>query len=271
MTYPPRRRLGQHFLQPAWAAKLLAVIAPDPHDTFLEIGAGRGALTLPLAERAARIAAVEIDPRLTANLADRAPSRVKVVRADFLALDLDGVDLPAPARVVGNLPFSIAARILLKLLHLSAHGARLSDATLMLQREVADRVAGAPGTRDWGPLAIATRMHATARCVLVLPPGAFRPMPRVQSAVIQLQFCAPPVQPTDPALFDTLVRSIFTQRRKTALNALRPLATRYSVLPAADIFARAGVDPTRRPEQLDLPDLAELSEVLASTRRPVSP
>ncbi len=267
MTYPPRRRLGQHFLQPAWVTKLLAVVDPEPDDTFLEIGAGRGALTLSLAQRVARIAAVEIDPRLAANLADRAPARVDVVRADFMALELDNLKLPTPARVVGNLPYSIAARILLKLLHFSAHGARLTDATLMLQREVADRVAAAPGSRDWGPLAIATRMHAAARCVLALPPGAFRPMPRVRSAVVQLRFCPPPVQPTDPALFDTLVRAIFTQRRKTALNALRPLATRYSVLPAADIFARAGVDPTRRPEQLDMSNLAELAEVLASTRR----
>ena len=110
-------------------------------------------------------------------------------------------------------------------------------------------------------------MHAAARCVLALPPGTFRPMPRVQSAVVQLRFCAPPVRPTDRALFDTLVRAIFTQRRKTALNALRPLATRYSVLAPADVFARAGVDPTQRPEQLDLSDFVRLSDVLASTRR----
>lgn len=267
MTYPPRRRLGQHFLQPEGVAKLLAVIAPDAGDTFLEIGAGRGALTLALAEHVARIAAVEIDPRLATNLAQHAPSRVHVVRADFMSLELDDIKLPTPARVVGNLPYSIAARILLKLLHFSAHGLRLTDATLMLQREVADRVAAEPGTRDWGPLAVATRMHAAARCVLALPPGTFRPMPRVQSAVVQLRFCAPPVRPTDRALFDTLVRAIFTQRRKTALNALRPLATRYSVLAPADVFARAGVDPTQRPEQLDLSDFVRLSDVLASTRR----
>lgn len=267
MSYPPRRRLGQHFLQPEWVARLLAVIAPGPGDAFLEIGAGRGALTLALAERAARIAAVEIDPRLAAELAQRAPKRVRVVRADFLALDLEDAAPPAPARVVGNLPYSVAARILLKLLHFSAHGARLTDATLMLQREVAERVAAAPGTRDWGPLAIATRMHARARRVLALPPGAFRPRPRVQSAVVHLQFCAPPVQPTDRALFDALVRAIFTRRRKTGLNALRPLAARYSVLPPAEVFARAGVDPARRPGQLDLPELAGLAEILAATRR----
>ena len=262
-----RRRLGQHFLEPAWVARLLALVAPAPRDTFLEIGAGRGALTLPLAERAARVVAVEIDPRLAAQLAARAPAAVAVVRADFLKLDLDGVELDAPARAVGNLPYSAATAILLKLAGWSRNGERLTDATLMLQREVADRVTAAPGSRDWGPLAIAARMHAEARRVLTLPPGAFRPMPRVQSAVVRLRFRAPPVQTADPALFDGLVRALFTRRRKTALNALRPHAAQHSTLPAAAIFDRAGVDPRQRPEQLDLAALASLCAVLAATRR----
>ena len=137
----------------------------------------------------------------------------------------------------------------------------------MVQREVAERITAAPGSRDWGPLAIATRMRAEARCALTLPPGAFRPMPRVRSAVVQLQFRAPPVRPADPALFDHMVRAMFTRRRKTSLNALRPYALRTSTLPAATVFEQAGVDPQQRPEQLDLPALADLSAVLAATRR----
>ena len=266
MTYDRRRRLGQHFLEPAWVARLLTLVAPTPRDTFLEVGAGRGALTLALAERAARLVAVEIDPRLAAELAARAPAPVTVVRADFLKLDLDGLALAAPARAVGNLPYSAAAGILLKLLGFSAHGERLTDATLLLQREMADRVTAAPGSRDWGPLAIATCMHAVARRKLTLPPGAFRPIPQVQSAIVQLQFRAPPVQPADPALFDRLVRALFTRRRKTALNALRPHALQHSTLPAAEIFERAGVNPRQRPEQLDLEALASLCAVLAATR-----
>ena len=262
-----RRRLGQHFLEPAWVARLLGLISPSPRDAFLEIGAGRGALTLPLAERAARVVAVEIDPRLAAELAACAPAAVAVVHADFLKLDLDGTELGAPARAVGNLPYSAATAILLKLLEYGAHGRRLTDATLMLQREVADRVTAPPGSRDWGPLAIATRMHAEARRVLTLPPGAFRPMPRVQSAVVQLRFRAAPVQTADPALFDRLVRALFTQRRKTALNALRPHAAQHSTLSASEIFDRAGVDPQQRPERLDLTALANLCAVLAATRR----
>ena len=262
-----RRRLGQHFLEPAWVTRLLRIISPAAQDTFLEVGAGRGALTLPLAERVARLVAVEIDPRLAAGLAARAPAAVAVVRADFLKLDLDGLELGAPARAVGNLPYSAATAVLIRLLGFSDHGRRLTDATLMLQREVADRVTAAPGSRNWGPLAIATRMHAEARRTLSLPPGAFRPMPRVQSAVVQLQFRAPPVQTADPALFDRFVRALFTQRRKTALNALRPHAMQHSTLPAPEIFDRAGVDPQQRPEQLDLTALADLCAVLAATRR----
>ena len=267
MTRDRRRRLGQHFLEPAWVARLLALISPSPRDTFLEIGAGRGALTLALAERAARLVAVEIDPRLAAELAERTPASVAVVRADFLKLDIDAVELARPARAVGNLPYSAATAILLKLLGMSGYGRRLTDATLMLQREVADRVTAAPCSRDWGPLAIAARMHAEPRRVLTLPPGAFRPMPQVQSAVVQLQFRAPPVQPADPALFDRLVRALFTRRRKTALNALRPHAAQYSTLAVPEIFDRAGVDPRQRPEQLDLAALASLCAVLAATRR----
>ena len=210
---------------------------------------------------------MEIDPRLAAELAARAPAAVAVVRADFLALDLDAVALGAPARAVGNLPYSAASAILLKLLAWSRNGRRLTDATLMLQREVADRVTAAPGSRDWGPLAVAARMHAEPRRVLTLPPGAFRPMPRVQSAVVRLEFRAPPVRTADPALFDSLVRALFTRRRKTALNALRAHAAEHSTLPPAAIFERAGVDPRQRPEQLDLAALASLCAVLAAARR----
>lgn len=266
MTHDRRRRLGQHFLEPAWVAKLLDIVAPAPHDDFLEIGAGRGALTLALARRCARLVAVEIDPRLAAKLTLRAPTGATVVPADFLRLDLDALDLGRPARAVGNLPYSAATAILLKLLGHSARGARLSDATLMLQREVAERVTAAPGSRGWGPLAVATRLHAEPRRVLTLPPGAFRPMPRVQSAVVHLRFRAPEVRPADPAAFDLLVRAMFTQRRKTALNALRPHAARLGAVPAERIFEQAQVDPRLRPEQLDLAALAALSDALAASR-----
>ncbi len=260
----PKRRLGQHFLEPAWVEKLVAAIRPEHGQTFLEVGAGRGILTLALAERGASVTAVEIDRELADDLAARAPAAVTVVRANFLSLDVDSLALTRPARAVGNLPYNVSARILLKLLRCGAHGAGLSDATLMLQREVADRVTAAPGSREWGPLGIATRLHATPQRLLALPPGAFRPMPRVRSAVVHLRLRPAPVRLRDPILFEALVRALFSQRRKTALNALRAFAARHTAVPARELLARAGVDPMRRPEQLELPELAELSEVLAA-------
>ena len=262
----PKRRLGQHFLEPAWVDKLVAAIGPERGQTFLEVGAGLGVLTLALAGRGVSVTAVEIDRELADDLAARAPATVTVVTADFLSLDVDSLALARPARAVGNLPYNVSPRILLKLLRCGAHGAGLSDATLMLQREVADRVTAAPGSRDWGPLAIATRLHALPRRLMTLPPGAFRPMPRVRSAVVELTLRPAPVRLRHPTLFDALVRALFSRRRKTTLNALRAFASRHTTVPAAELLARAGVDPLRRPEQLELSELAELSEVLAAPR-----
>lgn len=267
MTPPTNRRFGQHYLEPAWVKKLLTAIDPSPEDTFLEIGPGRGALTLPLASRCAHVTAVEIDRTLARELSSRVPETVSVITADVLRLDLASLGLPSPSRAVGNLPYKVASQILLRLLDFGGHGERLRDATIMLQREVADRVIGAPGTRDWGPLAVATRLSAVPSRLLNLPPGAFRPMPKVRSTLVKLEFTPAPVAITDRQIFDTLVRQLFTQRRKTVLNALRPIATRYSHLPISEILTRAKVDATQRPGELTLSELADLSAVLAGTRR----
>ena len=266
MKSRPRRRFGQHFLEPAWVDKLIPAIDPGPEDTFLEIGPGRGALTRPLAARCARVTAVEIDTALAAKLSLQVPANVSIVDADVLTLDLAALDLPRPSRAVGNLPYNIASQILVRLLDFGDHGTRLTDATVMLQREVAERVTGDPGSRDWGPLAVATRLSAVPSVLMNLPPGAFRPMPKVRSTLIRLDFRPAPVTIANRPVFDALVRHLFTQRRKTALNALKAFAARYSRLPVSEIFRRAGVDATRRPGQLDLPELAELSAVLAETK-----
>ena len=268
MPKRPRRRFSQHFLESSWVDRLVGIVEPSPADTFLEIGPGRGALTLALARSGARIIAVEIDRDLVAQLRRDAPANVTIVSGDFLALDLDRVEeLPhGPLRAVGNLPYMTSSPILLKLLRFSDHGARVRDAVLTFQREVADRVTAEPGTRDWGPLAVAVRLHAQPRIALAIPAGAFRPMPQVQSAVVTLQFCPAPVAVRDPRLLDRVVRSIFSQRRKTAINALRPLVSQMSTLAAGAVFERAGVDPRVRPAQLKLEELAELSEVLADSR-----
>lgn len=269
MPRRPRPRFAQHFLESAWVDRLVRIIDPSPTDTFLEVGAGRGALTLALARSGARIIAVEIDHTLVERLRRDVPSNVTIVAADFLTLDLDRVEglSTGPLRAVGNLPYSVSSPILLRLLRISDHGARLRDAVLMFQREVADRVTAEPGTRHWGPLAVAVRLHAQPRRALAIPAGAFRPIPRVQSAAVALRFCPSPVTVRDPLLLDRLVRSIFSQRRKTAVNALRPLVAQMSDCSADDVFERAGVNPRVRPGELELAELAELSEVLADSAR----
>jgi 16S rRNA (adenine1518-N6/adenine1519-N6)-dimethyltransferase len=257
-----RKRFGQHFLEPAWVTKLVDALAIQPGETFLEIGPGRGALTGPLAARAGKLIAVEIDRDLAAALPARV-ANVHVVEADFLNIDLAAL-LGAeqqPVRVVGNLPYNVASPILFKLLHESDDGRRLQDATLMLQKEVADRLVATPGSAHYGALAIQVALLADVARLLSLPPGAFRPPPKVKSAVVRLRFRPAAIDVGDRASFERLVRGLFLQRRKTVLNALKPLADAAG-RSAPELLERAQVDSRSRPEALTLDDMARLSRAM---------
>jgi 16S rRNA (adenine1518-N6/adenine1519-N6)-dimethyltransferase len=257
-----RKRFGQHFLERAWADKLVAGLGVAPGDVFVEIGPGLGALTRPLSETGARIRAIEVDRDLAAALAEWAPPTLTLVTGDFLALDDAGVLPPGdgPIRVVGNLPYNLSSPILFRVLALARATGRVRDAVVMLQREVADRVLAAPGTGDYGPLAVMLGLFADRTRVLSLPPGAFRPPPQVHSAVVRLAF-RPPSEPIDDfARVDRVVRTAFQQRRKTLANAVKPL-----VPPGADAtpaFAAAGIDPARRPETLTGSEFVHLARAL---------
>ncbi|MXZ72733.1 MAG: ribosomal RNA small subunit methyltransferase A [Acidobacteria bacterium] len=265
-----RRRLGQHFLEPGWVARVIDTVAPEAHEHILEIGPGHGALTLPLAARAARIVAVERDPALARGLQERVPDTVEIVEQDILADDLrewarrlrNHGPADATLRLAGNLPYSISSPILTMMLR-SARAAGFRDAVLMLQREVAERVVAEPGMRDYGPLAILTMLHATARCVLQLPPRAFRPPPKVRSTVVTLRFRDLPCGPPDPARFDAFVRRLFTRRRKQLVNALLPAEDPANRDPAG-ICRAAGIDPARRPGTLSLIELMALDAALVT-------
>ncbi len=265
----PRRRFGQHFLEPAWVRKLVDVVGPRSDDVFVEIGPGRGALTIPLAALVRRLVAIEIDRDLASRLARVAPSNVEVVTADFLDTDVRALvqPLPAPIRVVGNLPYNVSSPILFRLLSLADDGRFASDATLMLQREVADRIAAPPGGREYGVLSVFTQLRADVAKALVLPPGAFRPAPAVTSAVVHLSFRPPAVAVGDMALFGEIVRAAFSHRRKTLANALKAFGEDRGT-PAAEALAKAGIDGRRRPETLALGELAALTQVFASVNRP---
>ena len=168
-----RRRFGQHFLEPAWVDRVVQAIQPSAADAFLEIGPGHGALTLSLASRVREIVAVEIDRDLAPQLAARAPANVRVLEADFLRTPRESLFEGAGVmRVAGNLPYNISTPILFRLLALAELGTRIVDATVMLQREVADRLAAHPGTKDWGVLSACQQLRATVHPVLALPPGA---------------------------------------------------------------------------------------------------
>jgi 16S rRNA (adenine1518-N6/adenine1519-N6)-dimethyltransferase len=258
-----RKRFGQHFLEPAWVAKLVAAIDPHANETFLEIGPGPGALTKALAPRVARLVAVEIDRDLAAALPLLVPAHVRVVEGDVLETDLHALlaQEARPVRVAGNLPYNVATPILARLLDTADGGLTLADATVMLQKEVAERVVARPGSPDYGPLAVAVALDADANSVMTLPPGAFRPPPKVMSAVVQLRFRPPAADVGDRTVFSRLVRGAFQQRRKTILNALGPPATTLG-RDASDLLARAGVDPKIRPGDLSLEGFAALSRAV---------
>ena len=263
-----QRKFAQHFLEQTWVNKLVKSIKPQPSDLIVEIGAGRGALTLALAPSVYRLIAVEIDRGLAIRLAEHLPATVLLIPDDFLLVDLPEIIKPytqhSRLRVVGNLPYNISSQILFHLLKLQTSRELFNDATLMLQREVADRVVATAGDRNYGPVAIMTNVHADVRRLMTLPPGAFRPAPRVHSAVVQLKFRKPRISLSQYCVFERLVRTVFQRRRKTLLNALKPYAEAVGVDPVK-VIESAKIDPTRRPETLELFEYKELTKVVVSS------
>jgi 16S rRNA (adenine1518-N6/adenine1519-N6)-dimethyltransferase len=274
----PRKRFGQHFLSPAWATKVVEAIRPARGDAFLEIGPGTGAITLPLAATGLPILAVEIDRDLASELARHAPPNVTILAADVLKADvmplLSGLAPQAPPnttgvahperrlRVVGNLPYYATSPILFRLVDLHRKHGLIDDATVMMQQEVADRLLAKPGTRDYGVLTVTLSVHARVSRLLELPPGAFAPPPKVRSTLVRLEFTEPAVRIPDERLFERLVKAIFSQRRKTLLNSLKAFDRS-----AAAILAAADLDGRRRPETLEVVEIARMAELLAAARR----
>ena len=249
-----------------WADKVVDAISPATTDSFLEIGPGPGILTLRLAPRVSRLVAIEIDRDLIAELAPRLPANASIIAGDVLEVDLDTA-LPSQqnaVRVVGNLPYNISSPILFRILELASRRS-ISDATLMLQREVADRISARPGTAQFGVLSVLVQWRADVARLLTIPPGAFRPPPDVRSALIRLSFRPPPLELRDSDLFERMVRSVFTRRRKTLSNALGPFADQLTASPAA-VLAAAGIDPTRRPETLEVIEFARLADTFAAAK-----
>jgi 16S rRNA (adenine1518-N6/adenine1519-N6)-dimethyltransferase len=259
------RALGQHFLRDdPVAEQIVGLIAPTASDLVVEIGPGRGALTRHLAERSGRLVALEIDRGLAAMLRDRFESEphVEIVETDARRFDYARVRarLPDPtgrSLVIGNLPYSVSKPILAALL---SAGRAVDEMALMLQREVADRVAAAPGSKAYGALSVLTQIACDVRLAFTVPPGAFSPAPQVESAVIHLRVReAPPVPISDGRRFAAVVRAAFSQRRKNLANALAA-GLAMPVDRARALVVTAGLDPACRAEVLSLQEFSRLAE-----------
>jgi 16S rRNA (adenine1518-N6/adenine1519-N6)-dimethyltransferase len=271
-----RRALGQHFLRDDTVARrIVDLVDPGPADLVVEIGPGEGALTVDLAARAGRLRALEVDVALVARLRARfagAPN-VEIVDADARIHDYGGLAAlrPDPAGrvlVVGNLPYSAGKAILMALVEAGPEVARAApmEMALMLQREVAERVAAAPGSRVYGSLSVLTQIACDVRLALSVPPGAFRPPPKVDSAVLHLSVrTAPPVPVDDPVRFRDVVRAAFGQRRKSLANALAA-GLGLAVEVARRTVIAAGIDPARRAETLSLAEFSRLATAAGAAR-----
>ena len=266
-----RKQFGQHFLEPVWVDKVITAIDPQPDQMFVEIGPGPGALTRPLSARASSVTAYEIDRDLAAALTDAAIPNLTVVEGDFLKREISDFRLQiSDFRVAGNLPYNVASPIMFRLVELYAAGVRLVDATLMLQREVADRLVAAPGSKEYGVLSILIQHRADVETVLKLPAGAFRPPPKVLSSLVRLRFREPRPAVNDEAMFERIVQGVFTRRRKTMANALLALdAAAAPPLRPAEALAVAGLDGSRRPETLSIAEFARLADSYVPRRRAV--
>lgn len=257
-----RKRFGQHFLETAWVVKVIRAMAVSPDDVFYEIGPGRGALTRELTSRARRVTAFEIDRDLAAELRQTAPPNLEVVVGDFLESRWILENRPAlPVRVAGNLPYNVASPILFKLVELYNAGIPLTDATVMLQREVADRLIARPGSKEYGVLSVLIQLSADVERLLALPAGAFRPAPKVQSALVRLRFRKPHPAPRSVDLFTQLVQAVFTRRRKTLDNALQAFRA-WDRAAISGVLGRAEIDGRRRPETLEVGELVRLADAV---------
>jgi 16S rRNA (adenine1518-N6/adenine1519-N6)-dimethyltransferase len=258
-AHRPRKRFGQHFLiQPQIAQRIVALAELSGQEAVLEIGPGRGALTDRLAAAARELWLIEIDRDLHAALSQRfaASPHVHVIEADALRVDYAALlGAAAPVVVVANLPYNIATPLLMRLLENPELFCRL---VVMVQREIADRLAAAPGGKSYGALSVMFQLVATLRTAVVIGHGSFHPRPKVDSAVVVIQpRSTPGVELTQLPAVRRVVRAAFAQRRKQLGNALSSISSNAHA--ALDAI---GIDPKRRAETLSIEDFVALSRVI---------
>ncbi len=255
----PRKRFGQNFLvDDGIIHAIVNAIRPQHGETVVEIGPGLGALTRPLLERLPHLHAVELDRDIIARLQKAwPPERLTIHAGDALKFDFGS--LGDDVRVVGNLPYNISSPLLFHLMTFTPH---IRDMTFMLQKEVVERMVAAPATTDYGRLSVMLQRRFHMEWLLDVPPTAFDPPPKVDSAVVRLIPKTPAeIVPLDEALFARVVATAFSQRRKTLKNTLGSLMQ-------AEDFALLGIDPGLRAEALPLADYEAIARHLADHASP---
>jgi 16S rRNA (adenine1518-N6/adenine1519-N6)-dimethyltransferase len=270
----PVKSLGQHFLiHQATAEKIAAAIRPKPGDVVVEVGAGLGALTLPLSRSGARVVAVEIDQELAAFLRkelmeESSDDLVRIESMDILQLDFTALydHFQRKLKIIGNLPYNISSPVLFKLM---AAADCIQEAVLMLQDEVAVRVLAEPGSKDYGILSVMAAYYSDYRRFMRLKPSQFHPPPKVDSQVICLKFRPCSLRPkVEASWLLQVVKAAFAHRRKTLRNSL--LASNLADLTPkflSSTLDRTAIDPSRRPETLNLEEFLRLAEALLPAKR----
>ena len=253
-----RKRFGQNFLQDQQIIdRIIREIAPTAEDRLLEIGPGQGALTRQLARSGARLDCVELDRDLADHLRHqyRDYDNVRIHQHDILKFDLNELSLGGKrVRIIGNLPYNISTPVLF---HLLQYYQQIQDMSFMLQLEVVERMAAAVGDKNYGRLSLMLQYFCEAEKLFNVPPQAFNPQPKVNSAIVRLSpHCEPPVKAKDVETLKVVVRTAFNQRRKTLRNSLKTLisASELSELP---------IDMTLRPENLCLADYVTISDAIS--------
>lgn len=261
---PVLKKFGQHFLSdPTILASIVDALAPTPRDTVVEVGPGRGSLTEILVERSARVVAVEIDRALATQLREKYRDRpsVEIVEGDFLDTDLSAL-AGDEFLLIGNVPYYITTPIVFKALEPPIP----ARSVFLVQREVAERMAAGPATESYGALSVNVAAVANVEQVLTVPASAFRPPPKVESAVVRLTPRAQPLVPLDSlAAFRTFVQAVFGLRRKQMVRVLRTVRG-LSAERAEELLERVGIDPSARPEVIAPAEFAKLFEVAAAEK-----
>ncbi|MCF6255056.1 MAG: 16S rRNA (adenine(1518)-N(6)/adenine(1519)-N(6))-dimethyltransferase RsmA [Gammaproteobacteria bacterium] len=254
-----RKRFGQHFLtDPYVVAGIVAAISPQREDHLVEIGPGLGVLTESLLPCVNAMDAIELDrdiiPKLKEHCRDR--GQLHIHEADALKFDFTTLaENGRPLRIVGNLPYNISTPLMF---HLLSMHKQIQDMHFMLQKEVVDRLAAIPGNKDYGRLSVMMQYHCRVESLMQVPPEAFSPPPKVNSAVVRLvPYSEPPVNVDNVNLLEKLVTQAFSQRRKTLRNTLKPLMN-------AEQIEAQGVDPKRRAETLSLSEFATLTNFVSA-------